>query len=286
MAARDTGAAPLSVERDLLELMVAYGFVPSEAVAGVRPAAARSEAPDPRRTPGVKPLVLAVAAGTPRAGRTTIVTGLAHAWSRAGRSVLLVDLDPSEDLGRQLLLGSAITVNTGQLLLHAVTDSSLVEPSRTVLPGVDLVSSGSMHAWDADALPARLRGRPAALAAALGDRLARYDRVLVDVPNAPAALWEAALALVDEILVVVAAGSLGRDSVPPPAFAKPCRYVLTGFDSGAPPPVDRLAALPDLLDTAIPRFAGVRTPWDIVAGAGGAAADASFAALAAELDAR
>lgn len=286
MGARDSGGMPLSVERDLLELMVAYGFVPSEAVAGVRPAAARSEAPDPRRTPGVKPLTMAVASGAPRAGRTTMVTGLAHAWSRAGRSVLLVDLDPSEELGRLLLLGSSITVNTGQLLLHTIKDGGHAEPSRTVLPGVDLVTSGTMHAWDPDALPALLRGRPEALAAALGDRLGRYDRVLVDVPNAPFALWEAAMTLVDKILMVVPAASLGPVPAPVPEFRHPAHLVLSGVDPRVPPPADRIAALPHLLDTAIPHFSAFRTPWDIVSGAGGTAADIAFAALAAELDAR
>ncbi|MDP2310740.1 MAG: cellulose synthase operon protein YhjQ/BcsQ [Pseudomonadota bacterium] len=294
MGATGTGGTPLSVDRDLLELMVAYGFVPSEAVAGVRPAAARSEAPDPRRTPAVRPLALAVASGSPRAGRTTIATGLAHAWSRAGRSVLLVDLDPSEELGRLLLLGSAITVNTGQLLLHAITDGGEVEPSRTVLPGVDLVSSGSLYAWDSDALPSRLRGRPTALRAALGDHLARYDRVIVDVPNAPVSLWEAAMSIVDEILLVVAAASLvggpgdgpARGAPGPAGSPKPSHLLLSGFDPGQPPAADRVAALRDLLDTAIPRFPQIRSPWDVIGGAGGTAADDAFTALAAELDAR
>lgn len=286
MGARGTGGMPLSVDRDLLELMVAYGFVPSEAVAGVRPAAARCEAPDPRRTPGVRSLTLAVASGSPRAGRTTLIAGLAHAWSRAGRSVLLVDLDPSEELGRLLLLGSAFTVNTGQLLLHAIAAGSQVEPSRTVLPGVDLVSSGSLYAWDADALPARLRGRPNALGAALGAHLARYDRVLVDVPNAPAALWEAAHRIVDNVVLVVSAASLGLDRPPPTPVPKGGHRVLTRLDPSSPPSAAQIAALPDLLDTAIPLFPAVRSPWDVVAGAGGTLADAAFTALAAELDAR
>lgn len=291
MAARDTGDQPMSVARDLLELMVAYGFVPNEAVAGVRPAAPRSEAPDPRRTPQVKPLALAVASGGPRAGRTTVIAGLAHAWSRAGRSVLLLDLDPSEELARLLLLGSGITVNTGQFLLHAVADGAQVEPSRTVLPGVDLVSSGSKHTWDADALAARLRGRPAALRATLADCLSRYDRVLVDVPNAPVALWDAAMEVVDEVLIVLSAASLRRDTValpsgPRPVYDKPRTLVLNDFDAHTPPLAERIAGLTDLLDTAIPHLPEIRSPWDIIAGTSGTAADDAFMALAAELDAR
>ena len=276
------GGSPLSVDRDLLELMVAYGFLPTETVSGVRPAAARSEAPDPRRTPGVSARVLAVAGAAPRAGRTTIVTGLAHAWSRQGRSVLLIDLDPSDDLARLLLLGSAITVNTGQYLLRAVTIGECVEPSRTVIPGVDVVCSGSLSTWDPDALPARLRGRPEALRAALGARLASYDRVLIDVPNAPASLWEAASALADAVLLVMPAGAIG----PVPTLAKQRHVLLTGLDPLAPPPAEAIAALPDRLDTAIPLLPGVHTPWDVVAGAGGRTSDIAFAALAAELDAR
>ena len=280
------GGAPLSVERDLLELMVAYGFVPTEAVAGGRPAAPRSETPDPHRTPGVRPLALAVAGGAARAGRTTVVTGLAHAWSRVGRSVLLVDLDPSDELARLLLLGSAITVNTGQFLLHAVAGGGLVEPSRTVLPGVDVLSSGSPATWDPDALPARLRGRPGALRAALADRLNRYDRVLIDVPGAPTSLWDAALDVADAVLLVLPAASLADRMPRVPGYHKPRHVLLNGLDAEDPPPAHAVAALPALLDTALPFLPTLRTPWDVIAGAGGQAADLAFAALAAELDMR
>ncbi|MFN7145108.1 MAG: cellulose synthase operon protein YhjQ/BcsQ, partial [Myxococcota bacterium] len=157
---------PMSVERDLLELMVAYGFVPPEAIAGASPAAPTGEFPAPRRTEGLPILRLALHSAAPCAGRTTLVAGLARAWSRAGRSVLVVDLDPADELARVLLLGSAITVNTGQLLLRAVADGGIAEPSHTILPGVDLVAAGGLGRH-AEELPAILREKPEGLRSAL-----------------------------------------------------------------------------------------------------------------------
>jgi len=215
------------------------------------------------------------------------VTGLAHAWSRAGRSVLLIDLDPSDELARLLLLGSAMTVNTGQFLLHALAGGGTVEPSHTVLPGVDVLSSGSPATWDPDALPARLRGRPEALRAALADRLLRYDRVLIDVPGAPTSLWDAALDVADAVLLVLPAAALAAGATPRvPAYSKPQHVLLNGLDPEDPPLPHAVAALPDLLDVAVPFLPTLRTPWDVIAGAGGQAADLAFTALAAELDAR
>ncbi len=280
------GKGPLSVERDLLELMVAYGFLPGVAIEGAREAAPIREAPSPHRTVGLAPMRLGVVSAAPGAGRTTLVAGLAQAWSRAGRSVLLVDLDPADELGRLLLLGSAITVNTGQLLLRAVADGGIAEPSHTVLPGVDIVAAGGLGG-DPEALPGLLRGRPGALRAALEPWLDRYDRLLLDVPSAPDALREAARDVTDAWLVALpaAAADTGLHLLPD---ARRLGIVVNRFDRAAPPPAHALAALQrdGLLDTAIPELPGVRTAWDVIGGAGGQLADAAFAALAEELDGR
>jgi Mrp family chromosome partitioning ATPase len=274
------------VERDLLELMVAYGFVPELAVAGGRPAAPTREAPSPARTPGLAPLRLGVVSGGPAAGRTTVVVGLAQAWSRMGRSVLLVDLDPADELARLLLLGSALTVNTGQLLDRAVADEGFAEPSHTVLPGVDIIAAGGLGG-DPEALPALLRGRPRALREALEPWLLRYDRVLLDIPSAPDALHAAARAVIDGWLQAVPANAVPA-RLPPLPGAPRFGVVVTRLDVLAPPEAEALAALlPEgLLDTAIPELPGVRNPWDLVAGAAGQIGDTAFAALAEELDAR
>lgn len=286
MGPTDTGVTPLSVDRDLLELMVAYGFVPTAAIAGASPAAARSEAPAPRRTPGLRPLALAVAGAAPHAGRTTVIAGLARAWSRAGRSVLLIDLDPSDELARLLLLGSAYTVNSGQFLLRAVADTGPIDPSHTILPGVDVVCSGGLSTWDPLALPAQLRGRPEALRAALGGELARYDRILVDTPTAPHALWEAALDITDAVLLVLPAAALPPAGLRLEPYAKPRHILVSALDPAAPPDAAALGALADRLDTAIPLLTGLRSPWEVISGTFGLAADVAFASLAAELDAR
>lgn len=274
------------MDRDLLELMVAYGFVDADAIAGASAAAPVRERPEPARTPGLAPLRLAVGSAAPRAGRTTLVVGLAAAWARAGRSVLVVDLDPSDELARLLLFGSAITVNTGQLLLRAVADGGIAEPSHTLLPGVDLVANGGL-ALDPAPLAGLLRGRPTALRDALAPWLGRYDRVLVDVPTAPDALRAAARTLTDGGIVAVPARAVG--GLAPATLARDRKrlgVVLTRLDPAAPPPAEALAALAaeGLVDTAVPELPGLRSAWDVVSGAGGATADAVFEALARDVE--
>ncbi len=270
----------------MLELMVAYGFVPPEVIAGSRPAAAISERPQPRRTGPT--LTLGVDSRPARSGQTTVIVGLAQAWSRRGRSVLLVDLDPGDELGRLLLLGSALIVNAGHSILQAALDEATAEPSQTLLPGVDIVFSGSGGAWDPDALGALLRANPLALAATLRAVQPRYDRVLVDCPAYPGALPDAVSLAVEGWLHVHSCDALADPAVlgrlSRPTFGR----ILNRFDSGAPPSVATMeaAARAGAFEVAIPRIAGMRSPWDAVAGTGGRRADAAFDALAAELDAR
>jgi hypothetical protein len=270
------------VERDLLELMMAYGFVPLDAVPGGNPRPLPPGRPSPVRNPARAILRLAVMSAGFQAGRTLVITGLARAWARAGASVLLVDLDPADELARTLLLGSAITVDTGQLLLRAVAGGGIAEPSRTVLPGVDLIGAGGLGG-DPEPLVRALAGRPTALRTALAPWLDRYDRLLVDTPTAPAALPTAARAITDAVLALVPANN---PAVPLPEDL--FGVVLTRFDPARPPAADAVAPLAGagLLDTAVPELFGLRSPWDLVAGAGTARADAVFSALAAEIDAR
>lgn len=279
-------SGPRPVDRDLLELMVAYGFLGADAVAGGSLAAPIREAPTPTRTPGLAPLRLALIAAAPEAGRTTVATGLAAAWARAGRSVLLVDLDPSDELARRLLFGSAITVDTGQLLLRAVVDDGIAEPSHTLIPGVDVLANGGM-AFEPEPYLARLRARPTALREALAPWLDRYDRIVVDVPNAPAALRVASRAITDAVLTLVPAAAAGALPVPLSFDRKRLAVALTRFGRGAPPPPEAVAALAalGLLDTAVPELPGLRDAWDVVAGTAGTTADAVFDRLATDLDA-
>jgi hypothetical protein len=284
----------MSVERDMLELMVAYGFVPLSTIAGGRPAAPVSDSPAPRRSEGVVSITLAAEGRVPGAGQSTLIVGLAHAWSRAGRSVLLVDLDPADELGRLLLVGSALTVNTGHAVLRAANAGGSAEPSHTLLPGVDVVLSGGWTSWDPDALPGLLRRRPDALADALRAVRGRYDRVLIDAPGYPGALAESARRAADATLLVLPADAL-PDPLPtgiPEGGARTVRpllgIALTRFDHAAPPTPAALEALAaaGAWSVAIPRFDGLTSPWDAVAGTAGTRADAAFRALAAAIDSR
>jgi hypothetical protein len=172
--------------------------------------------------------------------------------------------------------------------VHAIP----IVPAPSVLPGVDLVVGGSADAAEVDALPTRLRRDAAGAARTLERALHGYDRVVIDVPAAPASLVDAVLSLADHVLGVAAGdGPAPRPPTMGSMGPKPLGVVLNRWCPVLGPDARWLAtAIADRdaawLDTAIPRFASLRTPWDLVDGSCGAAADQAFAALAGETDAR
>jgi hypothetical protein len=221
-----------------------------------------------------------------------VCLGLAHAWSRLGRSVLLVDLDPADELARTLLIGSALTMNTGHTVLDAARGRGLAEPSGSLLPGVDVVMSGSSNAGELEPLIHLLGPRPRLLRDTLGAVRARYDRVLIDCPPGSDALRNAADTAADGWLTVlpcaairtVAEAEAWAGALPPRQLG----VILNRFHPGAPPEPGAFDALAGAgaLATVLPEVPALHIPWDVVAGHGGRQVDLAFATLAAELDDR
>lgn len=275
---------PRPVDRDILELMVAYGLLPGATV-GDGDEAARI----PERAPSGPSAVLGVVGGSAHAGQTTVVVGLAQTWASQGRRVLLVDLDPAEELSRMLQVGVSVYAGTGHSILYALRDGQPIEPMGTVIPEVDIVVSGTINTWEPDALAAEIRRVPGGLARVLASVTAHYDRVLVDCPRAPGALVRAVADMADAMLPVVLSGP----AVPAvPALAdrfKVLGAVLTRWRPDASPAPEWLQAAAvrgsPWFDTVLPEIAGLRDAWDLVAGGPGGA-DNAFRRLAAEIDAR
>lgn len=267
------------IDRDLLELQVAYGIVP-----GATPPD-RARLPD--RSPAPRPAVLGLVGHGPLAGQTTLVLGLALAWSALGRRVLLFDLDGSEELSRLLQVGGAVYTGAGHGLLGAIRENDPVEPTATLLPEVDIVVGGTLNSYDPDALPGLLRSRPGALRDIVRALTPGYDRVLIDCPFAPHALPRATVEAADGVLLVVRC----EPPLPPPgAVGGSFGAVLNGWRPDRSPDGAWLtAAWPGeglWLDTVIPHLPDLLGPWDVVDGRVGARADHAFRLLAAEIDAR
>lgn len=272
------------VERDMLELMVAYGFVPGAVAADEVVRAAD-------RPPRGASAIVGVVGGAAQAGQSTVVAGLAVAWAAAGRSVLLVDLDPSEGLSRALHVGLSVGTDVGHTLLATLRDGRRPEPGGTVLPGVDIVANGALRTWEPQALAASLRADPDALFNALQALAVRYDRVLIDCPALPRDLRASLEGWVDGVVTVVRCEA----PLPPPRGpASDERLPSLGAllnrwcPERSPDAAWIAAAWPDgaWLDTVIPELPTLHDLWDVVGGAGGPTADAAMRRLAEELDER
>ncbi len=129
-------------------------------------------------------------------GKTTTAINLAAGLAKAGRTALVVDIDPqcnaTSGLGvepppRHPLLA-------GKPLVESVAETS--QPRLAVLPG-------SQSLADADALSATNRQRASALRQQLHEELAHFDFVFLDCPPSLGQLTRAALGASAEIYIPI-----------------------------------------------------------------------------------
>jgi hypothetical protein len=255
----------LGAERDRRELDVAWGRVGEETLA---PAWSRRRPVVDAVTPAGDGPVWLVWSAAPRAGQSCLTVALALAWAAQGYRVLLLDLDPAEDLARTLHVGWALRPGTTHTLAHAL-DAGWLDPASSIVPGLEVASLG--------ALPVQRPALGDTVVPKLRRMLARpYDRILVDLPYAAGLPGLAALA---EARVDVLRGDVepsGERLVAaglPPRRAVVRNAVPVGRDGRAGgafhfPLFDR----PEL------------GPWALLTGAAGARAEHAALALARLLD--
>ena len=140
------------------------------------------------------PVILAVANQKGGVGKTTTATSLAHGLALAGRSVLVVDLDPQANatsgLGLEAVAESA-----------AFAEGDLADGIRqTPWPGVWAVPAG----YDLQRRSSRPLPRPTVLRERLGGLAdGRFHAVLVDCPPSLGPLTQIALAAAAGVLVPI-----------------------------------------------------------------------------------
>jgi len=140
------------------------------------------------------PVILAVANQKGGVGKTTTATSLAHGLALAGRTVLVVDLDPQANA-------------TSGLGLEAVAESAVFAEGdvadgirQTPWPGVWAVPAG----YDLQRRSSRPLPRPTVLRERLGGLAdGRFDAVLVDCPPSLGPLTQIALAAAAGVLVPI-----------------------------------------------------------------------------------
>jgi len=144
---------------------------------------------------GPVPAILAVANQKGGVGKTTTATSLAHGLALAGRTVLLIDLDPQANATSGLGL-EAVQASP------AFADGPLADGiAETTWPGVSAVPAGRDLAHRAQrglAAPTVLRDRMAGL------RDPRAEVVLIDCPPSLGPLTQNALGAASSVLVPIA----------------------------------------------------------------------------------
>jgi chromosome partitioning protein len=129
-------------------------------------------------------------------GKTTTAINVAAGLAMAGRSALVVDMDPqcNATSGLGVEPASRHPLLAGKPLAEFVAPTS--QPLLHVLPG-------SQSLADADALSASNRQRAASLRQQLHTELAQFQYILIDCPPSLGQLTRAALAASAEILVPI-----------------------------------------------------------------------------------
>jgi chromosome partitioning protein len=129
-------------------------------------------------------------------GKTTTAINLAAGLAKAGRTTLVIDVDPqcnaTSGLGVEPALRHPLVA--GRPLAESVVETT--QPKLFVLPG-------SQSLTDADALSASNRQRAATLRQQLSSELARFDFVFLDCPPSLGQLTRAALGASAEIYIPI-----------------------------------------------------------------------------------
>ena len=251
----------LPVPRDLRELEVAYACVQPPRTPASQPVHLPANTGGGAVETALARRPLGIRGSAPGLGQSMVVLGLALAWASTGRRVLVLDLDPTEDLARLLHVGWALRPGNGHTLANVVRTRSKLTPAPTLLAGITIASLGTMPGGHPAEVARGFAEAPGALTRILRAAFDEHDRVLVDLPRA------AALASLGSVVGRWFELDAGAADGRPGPGAGQTRTLAQGERTYTVP------TLPPSLDH-----------WDMIDGSVGEAADQAFRELALALD--
>src|SRR5262249_21623730 len=149
---------------------------------------------------------IAIAASKGGTGKTTTTWNLGFGLALAGARVLLVDLDPQDNL--RMLAG----IDHGRGTVVSAIETGLFRPTE-IRDNVFMVPSGGRRAWPLSSTPDGLGALSAPIRHALSATDEEYDFVLFDCPPELGRSTSAALSVSDYLLVPCVSTWLGLRSI-------------------------------------------------------------------------
>lgn len=164
--------------------------------------------------PPPKPEVVAIVSQRGGVGKTTMAINLALALAAAGRTVLLMDLDPNGNAGRSLVRGSQSRNGIERALLETTFSRDMIV--ATEIPELYLVSAGpALSGIESElALMGDSRTRLYQALATLPALPPRFDHILIDCPPAQGLLTLNALTAAHRVLVPLPCDAVALEKLP------------------------------------------------------------------------
>lgn len=160
--------------------------------------------------------VVSIINGKGGVGKTSIASNLSALLAQDGHRVLLLSLDPQDNIGEDLGYGHHDLGDDGSALVEAINGRPWSVPLQDIRTGLDVISGGDMlELLVADLYADRAEGIDRAwdLATALAQVAPDYDFVFIDCPPGYHVLQELALVASQWILVPTTSDSSSRKGI-------------------------------------------------------------------------